>query len=170
MKSELFVLSIATASPMAFHTLKSVSAQASAGVVVTSYLQGLAAAADLTELSNAHAQPVGRSLDALARLKGLSVGWDGADAPPPSKHAIENAQLVIEALEARGVSNARISADVDGGVVVTVARRIPGQYAAVACDNDGDAHLVLEVPPQLPKVIRVAIAEAAPTMIDFAQA
>ncbi len=181
MKPEILALSIATATatplPLLMHKSESHDA---AGFVVMANIQQFLAAADLSALINTDAQraeivlintqPTGRSLAAIAKLKQLAEGWDGADAPPPSKLAIENAHVVAEALESRGVSNVKISADVDGGVVVTVPHRMPGQYAAVACDNGGDAHLILEAPTRMPRVYRISIEEAAPAMIAFALA
>lgn len=83
----------------------------------------------------------------------------------PNELAIENARSIVADLATRGVTSARVSDDVDGGAIVTVRRLELGSYIAVACDNEGDAHLIVETPPQLPKVSKVALGDAAAELI-----
>lgn len=170
MKPEIafsIVTATATVWPVAMPRHKSETVDSSGGEIVTLHLGQFAAHGFEELILTANAQPAGRSLGAIAKLKQLVDGWDGDDAPAPSRLAIENALLIVEALESRAVPNVKISADVGGGVMVTVAHRLAGQYAAVACDNEGDTHLILEAPPRLPRVSRIAPEDAAPAMFDF---
>jgi hypothetical protein len=84
------------------------------------------------------------SLERLEALKTLKRGWDGEDAPPPSKFALVRAEEALRALEGFELE---VDADVLGGVALT------GQFGArrawIAILNEGHDTLTLRGPPTL---------------------
>jgi hypothetical protein len=78
----------------------------------------------------------------LEGLNSLAEGWDGYNAPKPSRQAIEEAQAILEGLQQELVKPYWISASADGGVAFSFAS--PGnQRAQIEILNNGErfAHL-----------------------------
>lgn len=78
----------------------------------------------------------------LEGLSNLEEGWDGYNAPKPSRQAIDEAQVILEGMQQELVRPYWISASADGGVAFSFAS--PGsQRAQIEILNNGEkfAHL-----------------------------
>jgi hypothetical protein len=78
-----------------------------------------------------------------------------------------NVETISEALLDAGL-RVKVSRDGDGGWMAMVTRGQPGRYAAAACDDDGDVHLIIEEPPAMPHVEKMSAADAATALIGWA--
>jgi hypothetical protein len=78
----------------------------------------------------------------LEGLSNLAEGWDGYNAPKPSRHAIDEAKEILQGMQQELVRPYWISASADGGVAFSFAS--PGiQRAQIEILNNGEkfAHL-----------------------------
>lgn len=80
--------------------------------------------------------------DQLAHLRGLEVGWDAEDAPPPSLTALTLAEQVITNLASLGVLPFEIDADVLGGIALWFESADHSRRVWVSCMNQGTGTVV----------------------------
>jgi len=78
----------------------------------------------------------------LEAMRHLVEGWDGQDAPPPNREALDYAQEIVRWALQQGLVITEVDADVLGGVAIWMAGQ-SGTTAWVACMNNGAKTLVL---------------------------
>ncbi len=76
------------------------------------------------------------AIKALNQLRELTVGWDSYDAEPPSELALHTTNLILDKLQAAGLSPHSVIPTVEGGVGIVFINGT--EYADIECFNDGE--------------------------------
>ncbi len=98
----------------------------------------------------------------LAKLEGfaqLKEGWNGYTAPPPQTVAIQNARLLLQAMQQDDLRPTRLSPSAMGGVAVT--RRQGKRKVLLECYNDGRVYALFSERPAAMRVVSLAADRTA---------